>query len=84
MRASYNYRHQSIVVHVIDTGIGISSEMQNSVFNQLGKKMRTAEHGDEGIGLGLTISDKIVRACKGSICFESEGAGKGSTFMFSM
>ena len=38
----------------------------------------------DGIGLGLTICQKIVENCGGKIECYSSGEGQGSVFMFSM
>ena len=38
----------------------------------------------DGIGLGLTITKKIVNKSGGQIEVHSDGINKGSTFMFSM
>jgi len=46
---------QYLVVHVNDTGVGISAEDLPKLFNKFGKLQRTAEMNSEGIGLGLTI-----------------------------
>jgi two-component system sensor histidine kinase/response regulator len=64
-----------------DTGIGIPKEKQQIVFEffRQGDDVYTREHG--GIGIGLAISQKIVKAMNGEIIVESE-PGKGSVFTF--
>ncbi len=68
---------------VIDTGIGMSPETIERLF-------RPFEQGDSGIarryggsGLGLTISQQIIKAMGGEIHVESR-IGEGSTFSFSV
>ncbi|MBT5376014.1 MAG: PAS domain S-box protein [Nitrospinaceae bacterium] len=65
-------------IDVIDTGVGMSREQLNQLFdpfNRLG-----AENGNiEGTGIGMTISKNLVEAMNGSIGVESQ-TGKGSTF----
>lgn len=67
-----------IRLYVSDTGKGLSEEEQVKIFepfNRLG-----AEYTDiEGVGIGLTISQKLINMMGGSISIESE-KGKGSTF----
>ena len=67
-----------IRIYVSDTGKGLSEGEQVKIFepfNRLG-----AEYTDiEGVGIGLTISKKLMEIMGGSISLESE-KGKGTTF----
>jgi len=63
---------------VRDTGKGIPAERQNEIFepfNRLGKEFTQ----EEGSGIGLTISRRLVQAMNGKIGFEST-VGEGSKF----
>ncbi len=74
--------NQGILSFMIkDTGIGIPKEKQQIIFEffRQGNDVYTREHG--GIGIGLTISQKIVKAMNGEITVESE-PGQGSVFTF--
>lgn len=73
--------NEAIEIYVKDTGIGISPEMQEIVF----ERFRQVEEGrfHEGAGLGLSISKGIVELLGGKIWFTSE-ANVGSTFYFSI
>ena len=73
-----------MIVHVEDTGAGISRQDLPKLFSKFGKLHRTADMNHEGIGLGLTIVKQIVEKSDGHITAESEGIGKGSLFIFSM
>ena len=59
--ASYNAQLESLIVHVADTGVGIKQSELPKLFTRFGKLMRTAELNNEGIGLGLTIVQGIVK-----------------------
>ena len=66
-----------LIIEVEDTGIGISAEQQESVFEpfvQLGK-----QGGSTGTGLGLSITYQIVQNMGGRIELEST-LGQGSIF----
>jgi len=67
-----------IQVEVIDTGIGISAENFQRVFEEF-NRVSTTKKQYEGTGLGLTITKKIVELLQGTIHLSSI-PGKGSHF----
>jgi PAS domain S-box-containing protein len=66
-------------VEVIDTGIGISPENQDIIWEEFRQVSEGRNRGFEGTGLGLTITRKFIERLHGTISLESE-AEKGSTF----
>ena len=66
---------------MVDTGIGIEYEDQDKLFKLFGFVKDTQEMNTHGIGLGLVISEQIVRQFGGEIFFESIPK-EGSTFTF--
>jgi signal transduction histidine kinase/CheY-like chemotaxis protein len=70
---------------VQDTGRGMTKEfIDGSLFNPFSQENTYLNpKGEEGTGLGLSLSQKIVSAMGGRICAESE-YGKGSCFTFSV
>jgi PAS domain S-box-containing protein len=68
-----------ILVAVRDTGIGIAPEDQTRVFFEFEQADVGSTRKFDGIGLGLTISKRIVERMAGSIAIEST-QGQGSTF----
>ncbi|MCP4295846.1 MAG: hypothetical protein GY786_09590, partial [Proteobacteria bacterium] len=71
--------HLMFSIH--DTGIGISKDKHQLIFDffRQGDDTHTRQHG--GVGIGLAISQRIARAMGGHISVESE-AGEGSVFSF--
>jgi len=72
-------------IMVRDTGAGISPEHLAHLFDRFYRvdKSRSRAAGG-GSGIGLTIAKYLVEAHGGEILVESEGAGKGSVFSFTL
>ena len=68
-----------IAISVHDTGIGISAEDQTRIFHEFEQADVGSTRKFGGIGLGLTISKRIVERMAGSIAIDSRPGG-GSTF----
>lgn len=71
-----SHKHSGwIMLKIIDTGVGMSSEDQAEIF----KWFRQGRQRRAGSGLGLHLADRIVAMHGGEICVESVPS-EGSTF----
>lgn len=71
-----------IEVAIKDTGIGIDLANINQYL--IFERFYQVKANSQGVGVGLSICGKIIKAHHGRIWVESEGKGKGSTFKFTL
>ncbi len=68
-------------IRVADTGIGIKAEDQSRIFDKFERGDSASAREQEGTGLGLALTRKLVELHGGHISVESEGVkGRGSLF----
>ena len=73
----------TLETRVSDTGIGISKEQQDRLFQSFVQVDSSIARKFGGTGLGLAISKRIVEMMRGKIWLESE-TGKGASFIFTV
>ncbi|OGP88792.1 MAG: hypothetical protein A2156_07275 [Deltaproteobacteria bacterium RBG_16_48_10] len=74
---------QMVSVSIKDTGIGISEEHRQAIFEKFYQVEGSLHRSVGGTGLGLAITKGLVETMNGKIWVESE-LGKGSAFTFSL
>ena len=79
IRFSYRIVEKYVLVEVIDTGIGISPQHQQAIFDRFVK----VNSFKQGTGLGLTICKTIIEALNGTIGVDSR-PGEGARFWFTL
>ena len=79
VRVSYEVHDSAVDIAVTDTGIGIAPEDQERIFEEFEQVDSSEGRKQQGTGLGLTLTKRLVELHEGTIRVESE-PGKGSTF----
>jgi PAS domain S-box-containing protein len=74
-------QENEVVITVRDTGIGIPPEALPKVFDMFTQVDRSLERSQGGLGIGLTLVQRIVELHGGSVTATSAGVGRGSEFV---
>jgi CheY-like chemotaxis protein len=70
-----------LVVSVRDTGIGIPADQLAHLFEMFYQVDRSLERSTSGLGIGLTLVQRLVEMHGGRIEAQSAGSGQGSEFI---
>jgi len=79
----YKKKGNYLEFYVKDTGVGISQNRQQMIFERFRQGSESHDRGYEGSGLGLSIAKSYVEMLGGEIWLESDEM-KGSTFYFTI
>jgi len=82
LKAGYNEDH-TIEIKISDSGIGMTPELKNKLFQINEKTSRPGTEGEPSTGLGLLLCKEFIEKNGGKIWVESE-VGKGSSFSFTI
>lgn len=80
IRLQAGFERNQVVVRVADNGTGIEPEMLLRVFEMFAQADITLDRAQGGLGLGLTLVQRLVTLHGGTVEAESEGLGQGSVF----
>ncbi|MCF6331976.1 MAG: ATP-binding protein [Draconibacterium sp.] len=79
----YTLINSTLKFHIIDTGIGIKEEQQESIFDRFMQASTSRTSGRESTGLGLAITKNYLNLMGGSIVVSSK-LNVGSEFIFEL
>jgi CheY-like chemotaxis protein len=71
-------------VTITDTGVGIPTGSLERMFELFVQEQPAGQRGNSGLGIGLALTDKLVKLHGGSVEAYSDGAGRGSTFRITL
>ncbi|VWX61074.1 Histidine kinase [Burkholderiales bacterium 8X] len=77
-------RGGSIVLSVIDNGIGMPPDLVEHAFDLFVQAKRTPDRSTGGLGLGLALVKSLTELHDGEVRVASDGLGGGSTFEVSL
>src|SRR4030095_1532963 len=72
------------IISVKDTGVGIEADKLPHVFEKFYQIDSSLERSESGLGIGLTLTRRLVELHGGTLEARSEGLGKGSEFIVSL
>ncbi len=75
-----NVKKKKMYVTIKDTGVGMSKETMEGIFDKFIRAKNANEVNVTGTGLGLFVAKKMVNEMGGKVWSESDGEGKGSSF----
>jgi signal transduction histidine kinase len=75
---------KQVFVDVIDTGMGMSQDTIDILFQKFSRADGANKVNTTGTGLGLFVAHKMAEAMGGDITAHSEGEGKGSRFTLTL
>ncbi|MGO9122925.1 MAG: ATP-binding protein [Desulfomonilaceae bacterium] len=76
---------EQVVISVADTGVGLKPQDQERIFAPFEQvDLSDTRQPGQGTGLGLALARSLVELHGGRIRVNSDGIGKGSTFIFTI
>ncbi len=68
------------VITVSDSGIGIAPDLLPRIFDPFVQGIRSLDRSEGGLGIGLSVVQRLIEMHGGTVTVTSDGANRGSTF----
>lgn len=75
------FSEQRVILRICDSGIGLSSDSIERVFEMFAQVDHGSTRVQSGLGIGLNLARRLIEMHGGTIEARSEGLGKGSQFI---
>lgn len=83
IRVEAEEKDNSIIISIVDTGVGMDAKTASSIFNLDSKVQNLGTENEKGSGFGLKLVKSLTESIDSQILVESE-LGKGSRFYFAI
>jgi signal transduction histidine kinase/ActR/RegA family two-component response regulator len=80
VRVELRSEQSSAVITVTDNGVGIAKELLPRIFELFVQSDRSLDRSEGGLGIGLSVVQRLVEMHDGKVTAASAGPGLGSTF----
>ena len=81
IRLDLRQEGDEMVLSVTDTGVGIAPEVLPHVFDLFTQADRSLDRSQGGLGIGLSLVQRLVEMHRGTVVAHSAGQGRGSEFI---
>jgi len=68
------------VIKIADDGVGIAPELLPQIFDLFVQSERSLDRSQGGLGIGLSVVQRLIHMHGGQVSARSEGPGRGATF----
>jgi signal transduction histidine kinase len=80
IRVEVRSEQSQAVIAIADNGVGIAPELLSQIFDLFVQSDRTLDRSQGGLGIGLSVVQRLIEMHGGSVSARSSGPGQGSTF----
>jgi len=81
IRLAVEKEEREVAIRIGDTGVGIAADLLPKIFDLFTQGERPLDRSEGGLGIGLTLAQRLIKLHGGSIEASSEGPGQGSEFV---
>lgn len=81
LHLKYHREGQQLCLGVRDNGVGIAPDMLKRIFEMFTQVRHSLDRSEGGLGIGLTVVQRLVQMHGGTVEARSDGEGRGSEFI---